>query len=103
MPAQSPEWHAAGKGQMSRGPVALQVGPEEAKYVRLDFNLTRSGRIAAFGVYATPALSDFTMPRPRKISFAETSPSFALINFSLSDLHMRARGLRQFWRFGANQ
>jgi hypothetical protein len=33
------------------------------------------------------------MPRPRKISFAETSPSFALINFSLSDLHMRARGL----------
>jgi hypothetical protein len=93
MPAQSPEWHAAGKGQMSRGPVALQVGPEEAKYVRLDFNLTRSGRIAAFGVYATPALFDFTMPRPRKISFAETSPSFALINFSLSDLHMRARGL----------
>jgi hypothetical protein len=93
MPAQSPEWHAAGKGQMTRGPVALQVGPEEAKYVRLDFNLTRSGRIAAFGVYATPALSDFTMPRPRKISFAETSPSFALINFSLSDLHMRARGL----------
>lgn len=93
MPEQSPEWHGAGKGQMSRGPVAVQVGPEEAKYVRLDFNLTHSGRIAAFGVYATPALSDFTMPRPRKVSFAETSPSFALINFSLSDLHMRARGL----------
>src|SRR5262249_17783632 len=63
------------------------------KYVRIDFSLTHPGRIAAFGVYATPALSDFTMPRPRKVSFAETSASFALISFSLSDLHMRARGL----------
>jgi hypothetical protein len=93
MPAQSPEWRSAGNGQMTRGPVALQVGPGEAKYVRIDFNLTAPGRIAAFGIYATPALSDFTMPRPRKASFAETSPGFALINFSLSDLHLRARGL----------
>jgi hypothetical protein len=93
LPAQSPEWHAAGKGVMSHGAVAISVGPTEAKYVRVNFTLTRPGRIAAFGVYATPSLSDFTMPRPRKVSFAESSPSFALINFSLSDLHIRARGV----------
>ena len=93
MPGQSPEWRGAGKGVMSHGPVTLKVGPGEAKYVRLDFNLSRPGRIAAFGVYATPALSDFTMPRPRKVSFAESNASFALINFSVSDLHTRARGL----------
>jgi hypothetical protein len=93
MPAQSPEWRAAGKGQMSRGPVTLEIGPGDAKYLRIDFNLSRPGRIAAFGVYATPALSDFAMPRPRKVSFAETNASFALINFSLSDVHTRARGL----------
>jgi hypothetical protein len=33
------------------------------------------------------------MPRPRKVSFAESSSSFALINFNFSDLHARARGL----------
>ena len=93
VPSNSPAWHAAGKNALSLGAVAAKIGPGEAKYVRLNFNLTRPGRIAAFGIYATPALSDFTMPRPRKVSFAEESPSFALINFNFSDLHAKARAL----------
>ena len=78
---------------MSQGIVSAKIGPGEAKYVKLSFNITHPGRIAAFGVYATPALSDFTMPRPRKISFEEESATFALITFNFSDLHARARGL----------
>ncbi len=93
MPAQSPTWHAAGRGSLSQAAVVVKVGPGEAKYVRVNFHLTHPGRIAAFGVYATPALSDFTMPRPRKVSFAESSTNFALINSNLSDVHMSARGL----------
>ena len=93
LPAASPVWRSAGKGSLTSGAVATKIGPGEAKYLQIKFNLTRAGRIAAFGVYATPALSDFSMPRPRKISFEESSPNFALINFNFSDLHLRARGL----------
>lgn len=93
VPDNSPEWHRIEKAAMSQGAVVAKVGPSEAKYVKLNFNVTHAGRIAAFGVYATPALSDFTMPRPRKVSFEESSPSFALINFNFSDVHAKARAL----------
>lgn len=93
LPDSSPEWHQLGKSAMSNGAVTTKIGASEAKYVKLTFNVTQPGRIAAFGVYAAPALSDFTMPRPRKVSFAEGSPSFALINFNFSDVHAKARGL----------
>src|SRR5438105_4018829 len=76
--ANSPEWRRVANCAMSKGAVTAKVGPSEAKYVKLNFDVAKSGRIAAFGVYATPALSDFTMPRPRKASFEETSTSFAL-------------------------
>ena len=93
VPNNSPEWRSVGKDALSLGAVAAKIGPGEAKYVRLNFNVTHPGRIAAFGVYATPALADFTMPRPRKVSFEEDSANFALINFNFSDLHAKARGL----------
>jgi hypothetical protein len=93
VPDRSPEWHRIEKGAMSQGIVAAKIGPGEAKYVKLNFNITHPGRIAAFGVYATPALSDFAMPRPRKVSFEEGLASFALINFNFSDVHAKARGL----------
>jgi hypothetical protein len=93
VPANSPEWRTVGKGGMTEGAISPKVGPGEAKYVRIGFNLTTPGRIASFGVYATPALSDFAMPRPRKVSFAESSAPFALISFNFTDLHARARGL----------
>ena len=93
VPASSPEWRELNSQKMSDGPVVAKVGPGEAKYVRLTFNVTESGRIAAFGVFATPAVSDFTMPRLHKTSFEDSSPSFALINFNYTDLHARARAL----------
>jgi hypothetical protein len=93
VPDSSPEWRRFEKGGISKGTVAAKIGPAEAKYVELKFNVTQPGRIAAFGVYATPALSDFTMPRPRKVSFEDNSAGFALINFNFSDVHAKARGL----------
>ena len=93
VPVSSPEWHSVDNGAMSEGAVAARIGPGEAKYVKLTFNVTQPGRVASFGVYATPSLSDFTMPRPRKVSFEESSANFALITFNFSDVHARARGL----------
>jgi len=93
VPASSPEWRKAGAGQIIDGAVATRIGPGEAKYVRLNFHATKPGRVAALGVYATPALSDFTMPRPSKVSFEEETADFALINFNYSDVHARARAL----------
>lgn len=93
VPDNSPAWQRVGQSAMSQGAVSAKIGPGEAKYVKLSFNITHPGRIAAFGVYATPAISDFTMPRPRKISFEEESATMALISFNFSDVHARARGL----------
>ena len=93
LPDNSPEWRRVAQSAMSQGAVSTKIGPGEAKYVKLHLNITHPGRIAAFGVYATPALSDFTMPRPRKVSFEDESATFALISSNFSDLHARARGL----------
>jgi len=93
VPDSSPQWRRVENAAISQGTVAAKIGPGEAKYIKLKFNLTQPGRIASFGVYATPALSDFTMPRPRKVSFEDDSAGFALINFNFSDVHAKARGL----------
>ena len=93
VPESSPEWRRVEKSVISQGAFAVKIGPGEAKYIKLKFNVTQPGRIAAFGIYATPALSDFTMPRPRKVSFEDNSAGFAVINFNFSDVHARARGL----------
>lgn len=93
VPNDSPEWHNLDSRLMTNGAMTAKVGPGEAKYIRLTFDISEPGRIAAFGVYATPAVSDFTMPRPRKVSFASESPSFSLINYNFTDLHIRARAL----------
>lgn len=93
VPANSPEWRKVDTRSLTDGAVTARVGPGEAKYVRLTFNVTQPGRVAAFGVYATPAVSDFTMPRPRKVSFESQSSSFALINYNFTDLHVRARAV----------
>jgi hypothetical protein len=93
VPENSPQWRAVANGVMTDGAISMNIGPGEAKFVKVTFKITRPGRIAAFGVYATPALSDFTMPRPRKVSFEVSTPGFALINFNFSDLHAKARGL----------
>jgi hypothetical protein len=93
LPADSPQWHGAGQQELSTGAVKTKIGPTEAKYVKLIFNVTQPGRIAGFGLYSTPAVSDFTMPRPRKVAFEGKSESLALITSNLTDVHAKARAL----------
>jgi hypothetical protein len=93
LPAESPQWRPAGQHELKSGPVKTKIGPVEAKYVKVTFKVTQPGRIAGFGLYSTPAVSDFTMPRPRKVAFEGKPENFALITSNLSDVHAKARAL----------
>ena len=90
--ADSPRWHKAVEQDLNPDVVTAKIGPSEAKYLKLTFNVTEAGRIAGLGVYSTPAVSDFTAPRSRKI-IDDKSESFALISYNLSDVHAKARAL----------
>jgi hypothetical protein len=93
LPADSPQWHNAGQQELAAGPIKTKIGPVEAKYLKLSFNVTQPGRIASFGLYSTPAVSDFTMPRTRKVTFEGKPENFALITSNLTDVHAKARAL----------
>ncbi len=93
LPADSPQWRTSGQQELTNGPVSTKIGPVEAKYVKLTFNVTQPGRIAGFGLYSTPAVSDFTMPRPRKVSIEDKPGNVAFITSSLTDVHAKARAL----------
>ncbi|MDQ6758388.1 MAG: hypothetical protein M3Z32_00815, partial [Acidobacteriota bacterium] len=62
LPASSPQWQTLTEQELSGDALHASVGPAEAKYVRLTFNLQEPGRIAGLGLYATPRVSDFTSP-----------------------------------------
>jgi hypothetical protein len=85
----SPQWHDAKQEELSSGLISAKIGPTEAKYVRLTFNVHTSGRIGNLGVYSAAAVSDFTMPRARKIAANKAAGDIA--NYNLADLHAKAR------------
>lgn len=91
LPANSPQWHDAGQQDLSSGLITAKIGPAEAKYVRLTFNVNTPGQIGGFGVYSASAVSDFTVPRPRKI--AANSRGIEAANYNLADLHTKARAI----------
>ena len=94
LPADSPQWHeVAAQQELGSDVVKAKIGPSEAKYVRLTFDVSEPGRIAGLGVYSTPTVSDFTMPRTRKVSLQDRSESFALISYNLTNLHSKSRVL----------
>ena len=87
----SPQWHDAGQQDLSSGLISSRLGPAEAKYVRLTFNVSNPGRIGNLGVYSAAAVSDFTMPRTRKIVAGTSAEAVAKANYNLADLHAKAR------------
>jgi len=90
----SPQWHNVSNQELTADSVKAKIGPAEAKYVRLTFDVTQSGHIASLGVYsAATAVSDFTMPRARKVAAADKSENIALIGYNVTDLHAKARAL----------
>jgi hypothetical protein len=91
LPLTSSDWHVVSEQSLSdAGAVNANVGPSEAKYVRLTFKVTEAGRIASLGVYSSPSVATFTMPRARQIN-ADQSSSFGLISYNLSDVHAKSR------------
>jgi hypothetical protein len=93
LPADSPQWREVSKQALSSDLVKTKIGPAEAKYVRLTFDVAEPGRIAGLGIYSTPALSAFTMPHARKLSAEEQSETFGLISYNLTDVHAKSRAL----------
>jgi hypothetical protein len=87
----SPQWHDAGQEELSSGLISARNGPTEAKYVRLTFNVSTPGLIANLGVYSAAAVSDFNMPRTRKIAAGTSAEAIAKANYNLADLHAKAR------------
>src|SRR5213078_622933 len=85
----SPQWHEARQDELSSGLISARIGPAEAKYVRLTFNVRNPGRIANLGIYSAAAVSDFTMPRARKIAANKGAGNMA--SYNLADLHAKAR------------
>jgi hypothetical protein len=92
LPADSAQWHQVMRQQLTSNVVTANVGPSDAKYVKLTFNVTEPGRIAGLGVYSVPAVADFTMPRARRAT-QENSENIAFISYNLSDVHAKARAL----------
>ena len=86
--ADSPQWQQAAQQDLSAA-VKANIGPGEAKYVRLTFNVTEPGDIAALGLYSTPKISDFTKPRAAD----QDGISLGLISYSRTDIHGKARAL----------
>ncbi|MEY2525713.1 MAG: hypothetical protein QOE73_484 [Verrucomicrobiota bacterium] len=93
LPADSPQWRKISQQDLTTDSLKVKVGPTEAKYVRLTFDVTEPGRISGLGIYSTAGVSEFTMPRARKIAVADQSKSIALISYNLADLHAHARTL----------
>ncbi|MDQ6861590.1 MAG: hypothetical protein M3032_10615 [Verrucomicrobiota bacterium] len=93
LPANSPQWQTLVQQELSGDGLHADVGPAEAKYVRLTFNIHEAGRIAALGVYASAKVSDFTMPRASQFAVQDKSDSFTLISNNVSDVHAKARAL----------
>ena len=93
LPEDSPQWHQALQQELSAEGIDAKLGPSEAKYVRLTFNVTQPGKIAGFGVYSTPQVSDFTRTRSSKTAADDKTGSFGLIAYNHSDIHAKARAL----------
>jgi hypothetical protein len=93
LPTLSAQWHKISQQELTSKSVITKIGPAEAKYVRLTFDLTEPCHIAGLGVYSTAAVSDFTVPRTRRPAIAGKSESLALIGYNLTELHAKARAL----------
>jgi hypothetical protein len=55
--AGSVQWHEIAKQDLTATLTKIKLGPTEAKYVKFTFNVTKPGRIADLGVYATRSLT----------------------------------------------
>src|SRR3954452_25560590 len=86
-------WQTLVDQELGGNALQANVGPAEAKYVRLTFNITEPGRIAGLGIYPTARMSDFTTPRAQHSSLVDKSDSVTLVANNLNDVHAKGRAL----------
>jgi hypothetical protein len=89
LPADSPQWHEVARQEIDGDIFNARIGPGEAKYIRLTFDLKEPGRISALDVLATIGTSDMTGARPQNVTFQ--SESAVLIGRNLASLGGRTR------------
>jgi hypothetical protein len=92
LPGDAAEWNAVAEQDFSDAAVKAKIGPSEAKYLRLTFNVNEPGRIGYIGVYSTSTVAAFTMPRSRTFGPGK-SESLAMVSYNLTDLHTKARAI----------
>lgn len=89
----SGQWREVSHYEMEGDTLKVKIGPSEAKYVKLTFDISKPGRVSSLGVYSAPSVATFTMPRARKQGPEDASDSLALISFNLTDVHAKSRAL----------
>ena len=87
LPSDSPQWNRVGEQDLTGAALKVKVGPSEAKYLRLTFDVNEPGRIADIGVYSTSTIAAFTMPRVPK------AENVGMVDYNLTNLHARARAV----------
>jgi len=92
LPADSPQWNTIAQQEIGGEAVKVKIGPSEAKYLKLTFNINEPGHIADLGVYSTPTVAAFTMPRTRKTDSGKPE-NVAMVSYNLTDLHAKARAV----------
>ena len=90
LPADSPQWQEIARHDLTSDTISAKIGPSEAKYIRLTFNITEPGRIADLGIYSTPTVAAFAIPHVRK-PISNRSEGLSLVSYNLTDVHAKAR------------
>jgi hypothetical protein len=92
MPIDSASWQVVSQQELNGSTVHAKIGPGEAKYVKLTFNVIEPGRIAGLGVYSTASVAAFTAPRARQQN-VKSPGTFGLVSYNLTDVHTTSRAL----------
>lgn len=91
LPPENPQWHNATPQNLATS-VTANVGPAEAKYVRLTFNITAPGRVAGLAVYGNRSLGNPAFHGGLQKRLLKGGPvSFGLV--SLANVNAKARAV----------
>lgn len=89
LPPESRQWHNASSQNLTSS-VTVNVGPAEAKYVKLTFDVTAPGRIAGLGVYGSSSVGSLALRRGLQKGMPKSEPaSFGFVSLTNADLKAR--------------
>lgn len=95
LPATSPRWRQVAREDLGNDTVNAALGPNEAKYIRITFEVTGPGQISALGVYSPPgtyALLATDAPRTNNVESDSKTVADAKDAKDLGDKEIPAEG-----------